>query len=634
MTTHPEDHFHRLTRLLEFEARAEAEQALAGMRRMSAADAERAGDCLAGLVVIEESSGLGGRCLLTLAKKDRSAALPWTRLGAGSPVLLTLEADREAVGLRGVVSERTTQQICIALNEPPDEREGSVTYRADLSVDEIARQRQRAVLDRARTAKKDRLAELREILLGQNTPAFDEESPGDSLDPALNSSQQQAVRFALSARDVGVIHGPPGTGKTRTVVELIRRAIRRGERVLACAPSNLAVDNMLERLLAAGEKAVRLGHPARVLPELREHTLDLMVENHADARLARKFVKEAFSLFRKANKWTRAKPEPGAKRDMRVEARTLLADARRLEAQAIESILDDATVVCATTTGLDGELLGTRGFDLAVIDEAAQGTEPGSWIPLLRCRRVVLAGDHRQLPPTVVSQQAAAGGFGISLMERLMAIHGDAISRLLNVQYRMHESIMRFPSAEFYGNELIADPSVRGHRLCDLPAVRSEALTERPVEFIDTAGAGYHDEVEPDGESRLNPEESRLIVKKVHALIDSGVTSSEIAVITPYAGQVRWLRSQLPLPGLEIDTVDGFQGREKEAVLVSFVRSNLEGEIGFLADVRRTNVALTRARRKLLVVGDSATLAADPFYRRLFEYFEAIGAYGTVWEEG
>ncbi len=192
---------------------------------------------------------------------------------------------------------------------------------------------------------------------------------------------------------------------------------------------------------------------------------------------------------------------------------------------------------------------------------------------------------------------------------------------------------MGFSSLEFYDGSLQADATVRGHRLCDLPGVAHCPLTESPVEFIDTAGAGYEEEVEPDGESRRNEQEARLVERKLRALLEAGVTAEQIGVITPYAAQVRRLRELLPLPGLEIDSVDGFQGREKEAIVLSLVRSNAEGEIGFLADVRRTNVALTRSRRKVLVIGDSATLSALPFYQRLFEYFEAIGAYRTVWEE-
>ncbi|MCL4191347.1 MAG: AAA family ATPase, partial [Thermoguttaceae bacterium] len=311
----------------------------------------------------------------------------------------------------------------------------------------------------------------------------------------------------------------------------------------------------------------------------------------------------------------------------------LLADARRLEAQAVEHILDSAEVLCATTTGIDSDVIGPRRFDLAVIDEACQSTEPGSWIPILRSERVVLVGDHCQLPPTIVSPEAAAQGFGTSLFERLAGRYGSQIIRRLTVQYRMHEAIMRFSSREFYDDELVADDSVAAHRLIDLPGVTVGPLTERPVEFIDTAGAGYDEELEPEGESRFNRREAELVAVKVRHLLSAGVAAADVAVIAPYAAQVRLLREMLDAPGLEIDSVDGFQGREKETVILSLVRSNSTGDIGFLADIRRTNVALTRARRKLIVIGDSATLASHPFYRRLLEYFEEIGGYVTVWEQ-
>jgi superfamily I DNA and/or RNA helicase len=626
-----EDHFARLARLLDLESEAEARHIREQARRLGPGGAEASGQSMVGLSVQDEYAGLGGRHLLTLGKRGRP--LPWTRLEAGTPVVLSPEGQTR-VGWRGVVSERGESFLRVALHEPPPETGGpGVAYRVDIAHDEAARIRQRRALDRARAARGDRLAELRAVLLGERQPEFDPAADIEPRDPGLNASQREAVRFALAARDVAVIHGPPGTGKTTTVVELVRQAVRRGQRVLVCAPSNLAVDNVLERLLTWRETAVRLGHPARVLPALREHTLDLLVEDHPDARRARQWVKEAFALFRQASKWTRARPEPGARRDMRQEARSLLADARRLEAGAVDAVLDRASVLCSTTTALDDELLGRRHFDLLVLDEACQSTEPGCWVPLLRADRVVLAGDHCQLPPTVLSDEAAREGFGVSLLERQVALHGPIVTRRLDVQYRMHEAIMGFSSAEFYDGTLRADPSVAGHRLCELPGVTAVALTDSPLEFIDTAGAGYDEEVEPEGESRLNPREASLATSKVRALLEAGVRPEDLAVIAPYAAQVRRLRRELPVPGLEIDSVDGFQGREKEAVVLSLVRSNAEGEVGFLADVRRLNVALTRARRKLLVIGDGATLSALPFYLRLLEYCEMAGGYHTVWEE-
>ena len=324
---------------------------------------------------------------------------------------------------------------------------------------------------------------------------------------------------------------------------------------------------------------------------------------------------------------------PGEKQALRAEARELLAIARRTEQLAVERILNAANVVCGTLTGIDSDMIGQRRFDLLVIDEACQSTEPACWVPILRADRVVLAGDPCQLPPTVLSHDAADAGLAVSLMERVMATLGPSVSRLLTRQYRMHADIMTFSSNEFYGGELVADDSVIGHRLCDLPGVRVEPLTEKPVKFIDTAGASYEEEPEEDTSSRRNPQEAQLAVKYVRQLLAAGVAPADIAVITPYSGQSRLLRDKLRGTGVEVDSVDGFQGREKEAVVMSLVRSNVEGEIGFLSDVRRTNVALTRARRKLIVIGDSATLASNDFYKRMFDYFESISAYASVWEE-
>jgi len=312
----------------------------------------------------------------------------------------------------------------------------------------------------------------------------------------------------------------------------------------------------------------------------------------------------------------------------------MLDEARQLEARAVEMVLDQAAVILATLTAIDSTILGQRRFDLCVIDEAGQSTEPATWIPVVRSQKLVLAGDHQQLPPTIISQQDEKEGFGISLLEQLMLRDGDQIARRLDVQYRMNKQIMDFSSAEFYAGSLQADVSVESHLLSDLPGVVGEGgdLVVTAVTFIDTAGAGYDDMQPRDSNSRCNPEEAAFVVKKVGQLLDANVPAASIAVITPYSAQVELLREQLP-DVIEIGSVDGFQGREKEAVIISLVRSNIKGEVGFLAETRRMNVALTRARRKLIVIGDSATITADPFYGRLIDYFESIGAYHSVWEE-
>ncbi len=318
---------------------------------------------------------------------------------------------------------------------------------------------------------------------------------------------------------------------------------------------------------------------------------------------------------------------------MRDEAKQLLNEARQIEDQLLDRIISHAKIVCATATGLDHAIFKNRTFDWCVMDEASQSVEPSAWIPLQYAKRLVLAGDHFQLPPTVISTEAVRSGFNISLMERLLQMPQTNISQRLNVQYRMHEDIMNFSSRVFYEGSLQADDLVRAARLADLPAVTVSPLTECAVHFIDTAGASYDEEQESEGSSRLNALEAGLVIKKVHELLNSGVMPAQIAVISPYSAQVKLLREKLKSLDLEIDSVDGFQGREKEAVIVSLVRSNREGEVGFLADTRRMNVALTRARRKLIVIGDSATITRHAFYQQLVEYFESIGAYHSVWEE-
>ena len=344
-----EDHFQRLARLLDLESRAETQRAAEQARRLSPQEAQESGNTLVDLVIADEQAGLGGRYIVQLGKRGRPS-LPWTRLNVGSPVVLSPNAAKVNQSHRGVVCERSERSISVALDRLPEDFGEHEAWRLDLSFDEAAVQRQRIALQQAGQARGDRFAILRDVLIGVRQPEFGLDPTVRPLDASLNAVQREAVQFAFSARDVGLIHGPPGTGKTRVAVEVIRQAVRRGRRVLACAPSNLAVDNVFERLLDFGERAVRLGHPARVLPELRAHTLDLLVERHPDVQLARKFVKQALALFREAARYTRAAPKPGQRRQLREDAKSLLADARRMEMQAVESILGSASVLCATTT--------------------------------------------------------------------------------------------------------------------------------------------------------------------------------------------------------------------------------------------------------------------------------------------
>ena len=610
------------------ESAAEADRLLERQRRASSKDAESTGESLLEMAVRDLTTGLAGRSLITFGKANLELPLPWNRLRVGVPVVISATDPPHGPALQGIVSARRKDTIQVAASHGPDGKR----FRIDLAPDELTRRRQMAAVQQVATAT-GRLATLRKVFMGERPPKFQPLQQCQFFSPELDESQRSAVEFALSASDVAVIHGPPGTGKTTTVVEFIRQAVARGESVLACAPSNTATDHLLEKLASHGLKVVRLGHPARITERLRHHALDLQVEMHDNTKIAKEMLDEAENLFRQADRYTRARPAKHAKQELRREAKRLMRDAKLLKRQAATHILESCQIVCGTTA-LQSDLLEDRIFDWAVIDEACQSTEPGAWVPLLNAYRVLLAGDHCQLPPTVISQQAAQEGFAVSLQERAVERYGDDITRLLMRQYRMHESIMRFSSQHFYEGKVIADPSVAAHTLVGVVNQPDADDELRPAEFIDTAGAGWDEEIEPDGESRRNVLEAQFVWAKAKQLLDRGIGGNDLAIIAPYAGQVRLLRSLAEWHSqVEIDTVDGFQGREKEAILISLVRSNLKGEIGFLADQRRTNVALTRARRKLIVVGDSATLGGNPFYAAMLEYFENIGGYRTVWED-
>lgn len=616
------------------EAEAEADRLAERRRLRNSKHAESTGETLLDLVISDSDPGLGGRYLVTFIKRNRELNLPWNRLKVGTPVLISKFKDDSGESWSGVVSRSKRGSLQVSVNEIPDED----TFRIDLAADEITRKRSSDAIKLARNSK-GRLGKLRDVLLGDEQPVFPASDKNDSLASNitdLNESQIEAVRNALCTHDVAIIHGPPGTGKTTTVVELIVRAIERGDKVLACAPSNTAVDNLVMKLNQRGAQPVRMGHPARVAEKLQSRTLDSLAANDPNMRIAKEMLREAADLFRKMDRYTRAKPAAGSRREMRNDAKRLRSDARLMQKQAVAHVLDRANIVCATLT-LDDSLLGDRWFDLLVIDEACQSTEPPCWIPVCRSDKIVLAGDHCQLPPTVISQDAAKQGFARSMMERLMQQHDPSISRMLNIQYRMNQSIMQFSSQQFYDDKLISDDSVTNHLLSDKYSNPKLSEFSEPVVFVDTAGANWNEELEPGGDSRRNPLEAKFIIEQAKLLIDASVPPGDIAVITPYAAQVRWLREIANQVfghqnHLEIDTVDGFQGREKEVVFISMVRSNDKGEIGFLGDARRMNVAMTRARRRLMMVGDTATIGNHEFYQRLLEHFDASNAYRSIWQ--
>ncbi|HYX33338.1 MAG TPA: AAA domain-containing protein [Oligoflexus sp.] len=613
--------FKDLKALLDLETTAEKERFLQLLDQQSPQQREGNGTCLTALTVDDEFPGLGGRFIVVLRKASR-AALPWTKLDAGDPVILSGKPEGELWNGRAVVVERQSHAIHVAFEKPTPDLEDAGPLQLDLSFDESTRRKERHALEAVMQAKGNRLAELRDIFLGLKAPSLQTWDEELRIQTPLNATQITAVQKALEAKDVAIIHGPPGTGKTTTLVEIIRHSIQPGGKILVTASSNLGVDNLLEKLIATGIKAVRLGHPARVMESLRPHSLDYKAEKHEDARLARKMMKDAAVLFQQARRYTRAAPAKGSKQALWSEAKALMADARKLEARAVERVIDEADVICATTTGLDPFVLGSRRFSLVVLDEAGQCTEPNAWIPLQRAEKLICGGDHCQLPPTVLSVDAARQGLSVSLMERLVQVHGNLITTRLDVQYRMNTAIMNFSSQEFYEGALVAADAVKDRTLVD----------ETPLLWIDTAGAGFEEEAEQESGSRFNPKEAAVILYRIEQLFQKGVAPQQLAVITPYAAQARYLRMQLADSGIEVDTIDGFQGREKDAVLISLVRSNEDQEVGFLKETRRLNVALTRARRHMTVVGDSATLSVSPFLQRLMQYFENEQAYHSIWE--
>jgi len=630
-----EEYFERWYRFLKLESDAERER-LASRREsrkargMSDRSIEAQGDTLMHMVISDHRTGLGGRTIATFVKRQSKALLPWNRFRVGAPVVASDENTLMDVA-NGVVCARSSSSVEVVFDDWPEGK----FFRLELSADEVTRKRQQTAMLQALQGR-GRIAQFRELLIHDKEPQFFPIKNLQTIEASLaksplNASQREAIVHALGANDLAIIHGPPGTGKTTTVAELIRQAVAKGQRVLACAPSNTGVDNLLEKLVELGINAIRIGHPARVLESLQEHTLDYLVEADPAMKVIREMRREAEMLTSKAGRWTRAKPMPGAREDFKQEARRLRNDAKIFEEQIIDTKLDRASVICATTN-YDPEILGDRTFDLGVIDEACQSTEPGYWPVVLRVEQLVLAGDHCQLPPTVLSTQATLEGLSKSMMERLVERWENRVTRQLTIQYRMHQKIMEFPSEHFYQGTLVADASVAEHTLADLPGIQTESLDAQPVLFVDTSGADWTEELDPNGESKLNPREAIWILKQVDALLAAGLLPDQIAVIAPYSAQVRFLRDRCTSNGVEIDTVDGFQGREKEAVLISLVRSNSQGEVGFLGDTRRMNVAMTRAKRKLIVIGDGSTLGRNAFFKKWIEHTENQGFYKSIWE--
>lgn len=446
------------------------------------------------------------------------------------------------------------------------------------------------------------------VAFGHTTPLPHSAEPVEFIDPSLNDSQKDAIRFALAAQDIALIHGPPGTGKTHTLIELILQLVQRKKRILVCGPSNVSVDNIVERLAKTKTPVVRIGHPARLLPSVLDHSLEVLTQT-SDAGGIVKDIRKEMDEKQASIRKTRSGRE---RRGIYDELKLLRKEFRERESKCVNNLVTESSVVLATLHGAGGHQLKNQKFDVVIIDEASQALEAQCWISLLSADKVVLAGDHLQLPPTVKStgqkpkkakeaaqppEQTLKGvSLERTLFDRLLALHGPGIKTMLTTQYRMHETIMRFPSDELYEGKLIAGEAVKARLLADLPyEVRGTDDTQEPLVFWDTQGGDFPEQAEDAdtllGDSKSNEMEAMVVARHVDNLIDAGLRPESIAVITPYNGQLALLSRMLreKYPGIELGSVDGFQGREKEAVIVSLVRSNEAHEVGFLAEKRRLN---------------------------------------------
>ncbi len=483
--------------------------------------------------------------------------------------------------------------------------------------------------------KKDE-GRLINILTGAAKPTFDTALP-TVINPRLNSQQNLAVNKILQANELSIVHGPPGTGKTTTLVQAIKALIAQShQQILVVAPSNTAVDLLAEKLTDEGLNVLRVGNPARVSEKLMSLTLDSKIGEHPSVKEIKRLKKQASEFKNMAHKYKRSfgKAEREQRKALFDEAYKIMKEVDKLEQYITDDLIAKAQIIAATPVGANHYTVRQLRYHTVVIDEAGQALEPACWIPILKAKKVILAGDHCQLPPTIKSDEAARGGLNVTLLEKCIQHHPEAVV-LLEEQYRMNETIMGYSSKVFYDDKLIAHESVAQHLLFPIDA---------PLAFVDTAGCGFDEKAE--NTSLSNPEEAGLLFKHLTQFVAeldghySKETFPTVAVISPYREQIYELKEQLlHSPALQqygdkisVNTIDSFQGQERDIVYISMVRSNDKGVIGFLSDIRRMNVAMTRARKKLVIVGDSATLSRFPFYANFIAYAEKLDAYKSAWE--
>ncbi|KAJ4993277.1 hypothetical protein SVAN01_01252 [Stagonosporopsis vannaccii] len=666
--------------LLDAELKAELSETDALLSSHTPTALARGGLAILNLNVSSVRTGMGGKTIVELAldaavvTKGAKPEIPEHGIRVGDIVAVadqpagsakkTEKKELEKKGAEGVVLRVRRENIEVVLDkEDADVPGGNKLWLVKLAND-VTYKRMNQTMTRLQKFSEQEYTPFMRVLFGQGSPSplpSDLDDPSNPLhklvfnDPSLNDSQREAIRFALASREVALIHGPPGTGKTHTLIEVILQMLKQNLRLLVCGPSNISVDNIVERLASHKVNMVRLGHPARLLPSVLNHSLDVLTRTSEAAALVQDVRKEMDDKQASIRK-TRNGRE---KKQIYTELKELRQEYRERERGCVNNLVGGSKVVLATLHGAGGFHLKGQEFDVVIVDEASQALEAQCWVPLLwvKTSKLVLAGDHLQLPPTIKSlnskvskaaKKAATSvetdSSGISktlettLFDRLLTLHGPSIKRMLTTQYRMHETIMRFPSDALYDSQLIAAESVKGRLLTGLPyEVQETEDTKEPLVFWDTQGGDFAEKIEDEGvigkggkgmslgDSKSNEAEAALVKMHVGKLMAAGVKEEDIAVITPYNAQLALLAGLLKerYPQLELGSVDGFQGREKEAVVVSTVRSNSEHEVGFLGEKRRLNVAMTRPKRHLCVVGDSDTISkGSAFLKQWMEFLE------------
>jgi superfamily I DNA and/or RNA helicase len=627
------DYFKKLSQLLQLEKEEDRLSYEKLLRNTPIIERREAGMTWYPVAIKDTEIGRGDYLTVEIERTTNQDIVHQLRFGM--TVALFSNHDPKADRMEGILSYISGNRLKINLrvDDLPDwTRNGKLGV--DAVFDENSYTEMEAALKLAPViAEKREEGHLLQILTGAKPATFQPQTT-PFLGSNLNASQQAAVEKILTANELAIVHGPPGTGKTTTLVQAIKALLQQERKpILVVAPSNAAVDLLSEKLSNIGLNVLRIGNPARVSEEQLSLSLDSKITAHPSFKEIKRLKRQAAEYRDMAQKYKRSfgPAEREQRKALYAEARNVQKEAERTEQYITEDLLSKAQVITATLVGANHYTIRHLRYDTIVIDEAGQALEPACWIPILKGKKVIMAGDHCQLPPTIKSEAAARGGLSETLMEKCVKLHPEAVV-LLEEQYRMNEIIAGFSSAEFYNNRLVAHPLVAHHVV---------APEEAPLLFIDTAGCGYEEVLE--GTSLSNPEEAAFLVKHLSLLVNrlkplyGETTFPSIGVISPYRHQVEVLKQAVPstadLPNtITVNTIDSFQGQERDVIYISMVRSNTDNVIGFLSDIRRMNVAMTRARKKLVVIGDSGTLSQHSFYADFIAYAQEKDAYKSAWE--